>query len=194
MSLRIVFGLGNQGKKYEGTRHNIGFEVLDAWAKAEGVKWKACRFADALEAELSGGEMLLKPQTFMNLSGEAVRGALKWNPGAEWLVVVDDAALPVGQIRLRGQGSSGGHNGLESIEACAGTREYPRLRVGVGRPEGTAEDLAPTKSGLAEYVLGRFSKEEQSVLKEVKEKAIQVIKEYWAHGLEAAMTFGNKKA
>ncbi|MFZ5806788.1 MAG: aminoacyl-tRNA hydrolase [Verrucomicrobiota bacterium] len=193
MSNFVVFGLGNPGRQYTNTRHNIGFDVLDFWAGEEGLRWKSCRFADAMSAELSDGEMLFKPQSYMNLSGEVVRNVLEWLKATTWLVVVDDAALSIGRMRLRGKGSSGGHNGLKSIEACLGTQNYARLRIGIGQPKMIEAGEKKMTPDLSDHVLGRFLKEERKILDEVKEKAIKVMKEYRARGLEAAMTLGNTK-
>lgn len=187
MPQRLVVGLGNPGRQYAGTRHNMGFEVLDFWAGEEGLRWESCRYANALVAKLGSGELLCKPQGFMNVSGEVVRDVLNWLKDVDWMVVMDDVALPVGRIRLRGEGSSGGHNGLRSIEACTGTSRYARLRIGVRAP---SEEMRAVR-GLSDYVLGRFSDEERKILKQIKEKSVRVIKEYWAHGLQAAMTLGN---
>lgn len=185
MPQRLVVGLGNPGRQYAKTRHNMGFEVLDFWAGEEGLRWDPCRYANALMARLSNGELLCKPQDYMNVSGEVVRDVLNWLKDVDLLVVVDDVALPIGRIRLRGEGASGGHNGLRSIEACIGTRKYARLRIGVGSPD------KEQRIGLSDYVLGRFSSEERKILEQIKEKSVRVIKEYWAHGLQSAMTLGN---
>jgi PTH1 family peptidyl-tRNA hydrolase len=186
MAFRLVAGLGNPGPEYVRTRHNAGFWVLDRWAAQEGVEWRPSRHADAMAAELPDGVLLLKPQTYMNASGEAVRDALAWRKWGveELLVVVDDAALPLGRIRLRGSGSSGGHNGLRSVEGVLGTGNYARLRVGIGKPEGQV--------GLHGHVLGRIGPEEETILQGVVERSIEVIKVCRSRGLEAAMTLGNK--
>lgn len=156
----VVVGLGNPGREYAGTRHNIGFLVVDELARRAGVRLRPGRgdFA-AAEARLSGTKAwLVQPTTFMNRTGRALtqlRTTASFTP-EEMLAVVDDVALPFGRLRLRASGSAGGHNGLRSILEALGTTSFPRLRAGVGAPVGEMD--------LSDHVLGRFSKTEQAAL------------------------------
>jgi PTH1 family peptidyl-tRNA hydrolase len=160
-SISVVVGIGNPGRQYAHTRHNVGFDVVDALARSDGIDIARRRF-DALlgEGAVAGKRVVLvKPQTYVNNSGYAVRQAADWWKVApeRVLVVCDDANLPLGRIRFRREGSSGGHNGLESIITHLGTEQFPRLRIGIGRTEG----------GLVGHVLGRFSAAERKVMDEV---------------------------
>lgn len=164
-------GLGNPGKQYEQTRHNIGFMVLDSLARRLAVRWREERSWPGRVAKASeGGTVwhLLQPTTYMNLSGQAVRAYLDYHrlPVQNMLVVVDDIAVPFGQMRLRKDGSAGGHNGLKSVQAHLGTASYSRLRLGIGDR---------TQGDLADYVLSKFSSAEQTVLPEVLEKSVEAI-------------------
>lgn len=186
MSCRLVVGLGNPGSEYQRTRHNFGFLVLEAWASDLGLGWKKARFAEAEICEVSGGRWLIKPLGYMNCSGPVVQDVLRWFKleVAELLVVVDEVNLPLGRLRLRSSGSAGGHNGLASIEQSLGTREYTRLRGGVGKPgEGGVE--------LVGHVLGRFDAEEWKALGPINRRAREVIEVAQTQGVEAAMNFGN---
>lgn len=181
----VVVGLGNPGKTYEGTRHNIGFEVVDEIAARWSLGWKKSLSFKGMIAEKEG-RFLLKPTTYMNLSGEAVAALLhfyKIDPSS-LLVVVDDVALPFGQLRLRGEGSSGGHNGLKSIEAHLGTQHFARLRVGVGGPEGD----------LASYVLDPFSGEEKEAVPRIRERAASAVELWIQQGLTSAMNTINRSS
>jgi len=186
MAARLLVGLGNPGAEYETTRHNAGFILLDRLAARHQIRWGKCRFADALESTLPSGELLLKPQSFMNLSGPVVQEALHWLKWdrEELLVIVDDVALPLGRMRLRVEGSCGGHNGLRSIEQSLGTREYARLRVGVGGAE---------LDGLVGHVLGKFTKTENEKLNETADRAIEAILAARQGGYEAGMRIANQK-
>lgn len=186
MSCRLVVGLGNPGTEYQKTRHNFGFLVLEAWASELGLGWKKARFADAEICELSGGRWLVKPLGYMNCSGPVVGDVLRWFKleVTELLVVVDEVNLPLGRLRLRNSGSAGGHNGLASIEQSLGTRDYARLRGGVGKPEGGGAELAG-------HVLGRFDPDEWKKMGEVNRRAREVIEVAQTKGVEAAMNFGN---
>lgn len=181
--MKMVVGLGNPGPKYDGTRHNIGFLVLDYLAAAPGVgPWRS-RFQADVADTTEGAEavLLVKPQTFMNLSGRAVRAALdfyKLSP-ADVLVVCDDIALPLGKLRARAKGSHGGQNGLRDIQEQLGTQEYPRLRVGIGSP-GEHWDAA-------DYVLSRFKPAERAVVEEAVAKAAQGVLLWVRQGIDACM-------
>ena len=157
----LITGLGNPGPEYAGTRHNIGFQVLDALATVFEVRFEAGRYADTARFKHKGRTfVLIKPQTFMNLSGKAVRYWLDHEKltSEELLVVTDDLALPFGKIRLRGSGGAGGHNGLSSIIELIGTEGFPRLRFGIG------SEFA--RGRQSEYVLGTWATEEQETLNE----------------------------
>ena len=183
MSRILVSGLGNPGKAYDETRHNIGFEVVKAFAKKQGLSF---RHAADFIGDLSQGNLLdkkvvlLLPLTYMNSSGEAIRLCKEYFdiPCENILIVCDDVALPFGKLRMRGKGSSGGHNGLKSVAEHLGTTDFPRLRVGVGRAE---------EKELAEYVLGKFTSEEKKALPEVAERAASAVETWIASGIESAM-------
>jgi PTH1 family peptidyl-tRNA hydrolase len=180
--MKIVVGLGNPGKKYDGTRHNVGFRVVDALAAGPGVSGFQRRF-DAEVAELHEGDekvLLLKPETFMNLSGRAVRQALDFyqvNP-ADLLVVCDDINLPLGKLRFRSRGTHGGHNGLRDIQNHLGMTAYPRLRIGVD---------APAEDGAVDHVLGRFRPSERPVIADAIQAAVQGVVLWVREGIEACM-------
>jgi PTH1 family peptidyl-tRNA hydrolase len=164
--MKLIVGLGNPGPRYRGTYHNVGFDVVDEVARRRGVGFEAAP-ADALMARVrdDGGALLVKPLTFMNLSGEAV-GALQRYfriDVEDVLVVVDDVALPMGRLRVRAKGSAGGHNGLKSIIAGLGTDGFARLRVGVGRGDARRD--------LADHVLSRVAGEEREALSEATQVA-----------------------
>lgn len=185
--LRLVVGLGNPGPEYEGTRHNVGFDLVDRLAKERGLKWekehkfraKVCRGAD--------GVMFAKPLTFMNLSGNSVaRIALKLDLApSQILVVYDDTALPVGAVRFRANGSAGGHNGIKSLLATLGTEDFPRLRIGVG--------AAPPEAILSDHVLSPFPPEERAEIEKVLEIAAEGVNCALSAGLDAAMNRYNRR-
>jgi PTH1 family peptidyl-tRNA hydrolase len=178
---KLIVGLGNPGAQYLFTRHNVGFLVLDAWAHEENFAFREERAHFAQAAQLSSGERLVKPTTYMNESGGAVAAWLAWlklTP-ADLLVIVDDVALPLGQIRLRPDGSSGGHNGLKSIEAHLGTSAYARLRCGV--------DAVPPGWALEKWVLSRFRHEEEDPLAEMIRTARLAIECCQHEGIAVAM-------
>jgi peptidyl-tRNA hydrolase, PTH1 family len=184
-NLHVIVGLGNPGAEYAQTRHNAGFLVLDLLAGRWRLGWKQERKFASLTARAdigSGvGALLCKPQTFMNASGEAVRPVTAFFrvPVSRVLVVVDDADLPLGEVRLRPCGSGGGHHGLESIEEHLGTREFPRLRVGIGRRGGERE--------ITGHVLGRFSRSEAEVLEQVLARAADQAECWMREGIQKAM-------
>jgi peptidyl-tRNA hydrolase, PTH1 family len=189
----LIVGLGNPGAKYDRTRHNIGFEVIDALAKrypdASMVENK--RF-QGIAGEFRGGgtrTVLLKPTTFMNLSGQAVRAVLDWyklEPESV-LVVYDDMDLPTGKLRLRLSGGAGGHNGMKSIIAHLGTKEFPRLRLGIGATDkGEERDQA-----VVSHVLGRFAPEDRKIVDAVIPMAVDAIDLSLRKGFERAMNLYN---
>ncbi|MXZ82644.1 MAG: aminoacyl-tRNA hydrolase [Synechococcus sp. SB0666_bin_14] len=189
MDLRLIAGLGNPGTRYAGTRHNAGFMVLEALASGSGVQF---RHQTRLKARLAGigwGEQrlrLLMPQTYMNACGVSIRAALDWfhlKP-EHLLVVVDDMDLPLGRLRLRGEGSDGGHKGLRSTIAHLNTQAFARLRVGIGAP---SQDPAIRKAATVGHVLGRFSAEEDPLLSQVLNEVMRGIRILQGQGLGAAM-------
>ena len=181
-AMKIVVGLGNPGRRYEGTRHNVGFAVLDSLANGPVASGFQSRF-QAQVAELSEqGEkvLLVKPETFMNLSGRCVRQVVDFYqlPLSDLLVVCDDVNLPLGKLRLRARGTHGGHNGLRDIQAHLGTTEYSRLRIGVG---------APPEEGMVDYVLGRFRPSERPLIEDALNLATQAVIFWVQNGIEKSM-------
>jgi PTH1 family peptidyl-tRNA hydrolase len=180
--MKIVVGLGNPGSKYVNTRHNVGFAVVDALAKGPGAsRWQE-RFQSQVAEVMEGSEklLLLKPETFMNLSGRAVRSAVDFYqaPLTELLVVCDDFNLPLAKLRVRRGGTHGGHNGLRDIQNHLGTTDYARLRIGVGAPdEGQAVD----------HALGRFRPSERPVIDDAIEQAIQAVVVWATRGVAECM-------
>ena len=183
----LIVGLGNPGSEYATTRHNIGFMVIDHIAAQNNLSLKPDRYGDVVEWGYAGRKMrLLKPNTYMNLSGSAVRyWANKEKIAmANILVITDDIALPTAKLRLRGNGSDGGHNGLKSINEVMQSTAYPRLRFGVGN------DFA--KGQQADYVLGNFKHEELLAVQESITKTMDAVKSLVRHGLAMTMTNFNK--
>ncbi len=184
----LIVGLGNIGPEYQNTRHNIGFKVLDALAKASNLVFTSRRYGDICEMKLKGRTLiLLKPSTYMNLSGNAVRYWLQQEniPVEKLLVVVDDLALPLGSLRMKPRGSDAGHNGLKHIQEILGTDVYPRLRFGIGNefPRGMQVD----------YVLGEFSLEEEKEVEPKIDQACSMIKSFCLAGMGLTMNQYNKK-
>ena len=183
----LIAGLGNIGEEYENTRHNVGFMILDALAGASNISFTDRRYGAVAELKHRGRTLvLLKPSTFMNRSGNAVDYWLKKEkiPLENFLVLTDDLAIPTGSIRLRARGSHGGHNGLASISETLGSDDYARLRVGIGSefPRGRQVD----------YVLGKWSKEEMTVMKKRVPLAVEMVKSFATVGCELTMTAFNK--
>ena len=180
----LVVGLGNPGAKYESTRHNMGFLVVDKLAQNEKLKFNKLRFKAWTAAWEVGGEkvLLMKPQTYMNLSGEAVGQAARFYkiPADHVLVISDDIALPAGKLRIRAGGSAGGHNGLKNIIQHLGTDRFPRIKVGVGMPPQAAYDIA-------DWVTGKPMGEEQKVIIEALDKAVAAIPVLIEQGVDRAM-------
>ena len=185
--IKLVIGLGNPGQKYEQTRHNIGFLVLDRLAQVNGavmanhLKWRAH------VAKLPGSHaVLMKPQTFMNESGQSVGAALrfyKWKP-EQILVVYDDVSLPFGALRFRKSGSAGGHNGIRSIISHLGDDQFPRLKLGIGNM--SQEEKKKAGGSLTGHVLGKFSSEEQNQLENTLATAAEAVQFALAEGVESA--------
>ena len=184
----LIVGLGNIGNEYLNTRHNIGFKVLDAFVEASNTSFSTQRYGDIAQVRVKNKVLvLLKPSTYMNLSGEAVRYWMnKENiPLENILIIVDDIALPFGAIRIKGKGSDGGHNGLKSIANLVNTQGYARLRFGIGNdfPKGAQVD----------YVLGNFSEEQVKAMPERLKVAVDAIKAFCLSGLNFAMNnYSNK--
>ncbi len=180
-TFKLIAGLGNPGPEYLFTRHNVGFLVLDTWADEEGATFRDERARHSQFAALDSGERLVKPMTYMNESGKAVAAWLDWLKltAADLLVVVDDVALSLGQVRLRPDGSAGGHNGLKSIETHLGTDRYARLRCGV--------DAVPPGWPLERWVLSRFRPDEEDALGRMIRTARLAIECCQSEGIAVAM-------
>ena len=184
----LIVGLGNIGKEYDGTRHNIGFRVLDALAKASNLVFEDKRYGAITTLSVKGQQLvLLKPSTYMNLSGNAVRYWMNQEniPLERLLIVVDDLSLPFGTLRMKPSGSDGGHNGLKHIAAVLGTQAYARLRFGIGNdfPRG----------GQVDYVLGQFTEENLQKMEERLTVADEMIKSFCLSGIQFTMNHFNKK-
>ena len=183
--MHLIVGLGNPGAEYAKTRHNAGFILVERLAEQWKSNWASERkFVSRIaKAERNGGKVLLcEPQTFMNLSGEAVGALVKYYqlPLGKILIVVDDADLPLGEIRLRPGGGSGGHHGLESVTQHLGSREYARLRIGIGRKDEARQ--------ITGHVLGKFAAEESALLEKVLERAAGQMECWLSAGLQKAMS------
>ena len=187
--MKLVVGLGNPGRQYEGTRHNVGFEAVDLLARRHGMTWAAApRGIDALSCKWNlWGAIVAKPLTFMNRSGGAIVGLLQFYKIeiADLLVIVDEVQLEVGRIRLRPSGSAGGHNGLRSIIESLGTEDFPRLRIGVGRGDAQRD--------LADHVLSRVEPAEQPVVAEAIGRAADAAELFVEDGLLSTMNRFNRK-
>ena len=184
----LVVFLGNPGPRYEGTRHNAGFMAGDALAKAKGVAISRARFrALTATVELDGEKVLLmKPQTYMNLSGEAVSQAVKFYkiPPEHVIVVSDELSLPIGKLRVRSKGSAGGHNGLKSVIACLGTEAFPRIRIGVGTPPHPDYDMA-------DWVLSAFKNQDAEDMAKAAQRAAEAVECYIKNGADRTMNLYN---
>lgn len=179
--MKAIVGLGNPGRDYAGTRHNIGFDVVDELARRWGVQLRPWKSVADLAVVTSRGAVLVEPQTFMNLSGDAVSRIAAFHKltPADVLVVVDEVQLPVGKLRVRRSGSAGGHNGLKSIIQHIGA-EFPRLRIGVGRGD--------PKWDLADHVLSRFAREEREEVAIAVQRAADAAELFVEDGVEAVMS------
>lgn len=181
--MRLVVGLGNPGSSYEGSRHNVGFRVIDLLARRSGITTKERRFRALLGYGKIGGQdvILAKPLTYMNLSGYAVKAIMDWHSleTSQLLVVYDDMDLDLGRIRIRPRGSAGGHNGMKSIITLVGSEDFPRVRVGIGKPSPSLDSV--------EHVLGWFSAEEMPVISTAIEWAANAVELCIQEGLDEAM-------
>jgi peptidyl-tRNA hydrolase, PTH1 family len=185
--MKLIVGLGNPGRKYAGTRHNVGFDVLDTVAARHRVEWESAP-ADALIGKWrAAGALIVKPLTFMNLSGYAVGDLLRYFKVElpDLLVIVDEAQLELGRLRTRGSGSAGGHNGLKSLIEQLGTEEFARLRVGVGRGDARRD--------LADHVLATFDKDEQPAVTEAIVRAAEAVEVFVSDGLGPMMNKFNRR-
>ena len=186
----IIAGLGNPTLQYEGTRHNVGFDVIDTLADKYNISVDARKSSAFIGKGMIEGQkvILVKPQTYMNLSGESIRGLVdyyKIDVEHELLVIYDDISLDVGQLRIRKKGSAGGHNGIKNIIANLGTQNFPRIKVWVGEK--------PKKYDLADYVLSHFSKAERELMEEGYQKAVKAVEMLLDGEMEAAMNEYNRK-
>lgn len=185
----LVVGLGNIGAEYASTRHNMGFMVLDAWAQASNFSFRQDRYGAVAETSFKGRRItLLKPSTYMNLSGNAVRYWIKKTgvPLENLLVICDDLNLPFGTIRMRKKGSDGGHNGLKNIQELLGTQDWCRIRIGIGNEF--------SRGGQIDYVIGDLLPEQKEKMPEICEKVIEGVKSFVTVGPDRTMNFLNSKA
>ncbi len=186
----VIAGLGNPGPRYAGTRHNVGFDVIDAVADKYNISVDRKKSRAYIGKGIIEGRktILVKPQTYMNLSGESISRIVDYyqiEPETELLVIYDDISLPPGQIRIRGKGSAGGHNGMKNIIANLGTDVFARIKVGIGEKPG--------RHDLADYVLGRFSQGEQKIMEEAYARAAAAAAQITAGGIQSAMNEYNRK-
>ncbi|NBH71874.1 aminoacyl-tRNA hydrolase [Clostridiaceae bacterium] len=185
----MIAGLGNPTKEYDKTRHNVGFAVIDRLADRYGIDVSERKHKALCGKGMAEGQkvLLLKPQTFMNLSGESLRAAMDYYKvlPEELIVIYDDISLPPGQLRIRLKGSAGGHNGIKNIIAHLGTQEFPRIKVGVGEK--------PPRMDLKDYVLSRFSKGEQELMEEAFREAAQAVAMMIGEGADRAMNHFNAR-
>ncbi len=187
--MHLIVGLGNPGRKYEGTRHNVGFEVVDVLARRHGVEWEAApRGVEALVARWRMADtVLVKPLTYMNLSGGAVVPLLQFykiDP-VDLLVLVDEVHIDLGRLRIRRSGSAGGHNGLKSLIGSLGSQEFARLRIGVGRGDGRRD--------LADHVLAKFDADERATVAEMVDRSADAVELFIAEGIGPVMNRYNRK-
>jgi len=192
--MKVIVGMGNPGPEYERTRHNVGWWVVDHLAdvwRFEG--WKKDGDARVVSGNVGGQRIrLVKPLTYMNLSGSAIRPYLRregFNAANDLLIVIDEVAIPVGTFRIRARGSAGGHNGLKSIEAVVGSQDYPRLRLGVG-----PEDPRRRHGDLADYVLSDFGKRDEKLVRATFDDVTALVETWLTDGAEAAMNKFNRKS
>ncbi len=188
MNKYLIVGLGNPGEKYADTRHNTGYMVLDAFAKASNIVFEDKRYGYICDTSIKGKRVfLLKPTTYMNLSGNAVRYWMnKENIQLEnFLVISDDISLPLGALRLKARGSNGGHNGLGHIQSVIGTQEYARLRIGIGNDFQRGMQM--------DWVLGKFDEEDLKVLSPSIDTAVEIVKSFVLAGIDVTMNQFNSK-
>ena len=193
--MKVIVGLGNPGREYAATRHNVGWWLIDHLADV----WHFDGWKKDGEAQVAGGTVgnlkvrLVKPQTFMNLSGQAIKHYVRrpfWSAAKDLLIVVDEVQLPVGRMRIRPRGSAGGHNGLKSIEHALDTREYGRLRIGVG----PSEERKGVYPNLADFVLAPFAKDEREDILAMMPELTAAVETWLREGPEKAMNVHNRRA
>ncbi len=192
--MKVIVGLGNPGREYAATRHNVGWWLIDNLADV----WHFDGWKKDAESHIANGVVegvkvrLVKPQTYMNLSGQALKNFVRrpfWSPAKDLLIVVDEVQLPVGRIRIRPQGSAGGHNGLKSVEHALGTREYARLRIGVG-PSEERKGIYPN---LADFVLAPFARDEKEDILALMPQLTSTVEIWLREGVEKAMNIHNRR-
>jgi len=185
--MKVIVGLGNPGRKYAGTRHNVGFEVMDALARRHGLTWESAPAEAVMAKWRAAAALLVKPLTFMNLSGYAVGDLLRYFKVdvPDLLVIVDEAQLELGRLRARPNGSAGGHNGLRSLIEQLGTEQFARLRIGVGRGD--------SRRDLADHVLATFDRDEQATVDDALERAAAAAELFAAEGIGPVMNRFNRK-
>lgn len=184
--MKFIVGLGNPGKKYSSTRHNVGFAVLDNFAEDKSLKWR--EYKDLAEISLCDDFLIIKPTLFMNRSGPAIMPLIKkYNPDFEDIIVIsDDMDISFGTLRIKKGGSSGGHNGVESIIESLGTDEFCRMRIGIGRPPSDTVDAV-------DFVLSKFNQEEALKMKSVIPRASDAVSVFIDSGLQKTMNLFNKR-
>lgn len=192
--MKVILGLGNPGRQYEATRHNVGWWLLDHLADVWRLDaWKRDGEALVTTATAHGVRVrLMKPLTYMNLSGQVLRPYLRrpfWTPAKDLLVVVDEVQLPVGRYRLRARGSAGGHNGLKSVEAAIGNQEYPRLRIGVG----PSDERRGVYNDLSDFVLAPFARDERDQIMGLIPEVQDAVEMWMREGIERAMNVHNTR-
>ena len=187
--MKLIVGLGNPGKTYAHNRHNVGFQCLNYFARLHSIRfWHRQCHARVGAGKISGEKLLLaRPGTFMNLSGKSVACLVRKHkiPLSDLLVIYDDLDLPLGKIRLRQGGSSGGHKGMNSIISALGSEDFPRIRVGIGRPDG--EKQSTSEDAIVRYVLSDFSRQEEAMIKPVLTTVAEAIDCFLTQGVTAAM-------
>jgi peptidyl-tRNA hydrolase, PTH1 family len=193
--LKVIVGLGNPGREYAATRHNVGWWLIDHLADVWHFDgWKKDAESHVANGIVGGVKVrLVKPQTFMNLSGQALKNFVRrpfWSPAKDLLIVVDEVQLPVGRIRIRPRGSAGGHNGLKSVEHALGTQEYARLRIGVG----PSEERKGIYKDLADFVLSPFARDEREDILALMPQLTSTVETWLNEGVEKAMNLHNRRA
>ena len=191
--MKVILGLGNPGRQYEATRHNVGWWLIDHLADVWHFDgWKRSGEAHVAAHEVAGTKVrLVKPQTYMNLSGQVLKNYVRnpfWSAAKDLLVVVDEVQLPVGRFRLRSRGSAGGHNGLKSVEHALGTQEYSRLRIGVG----PSEERKGIYGDLADFVLAPFARDEREDVISIIPSLAEATQSWLTEGIEKAMNLHNR--
>ena len=192
--MKVIVGLGNPGREYAATRHNVGWWLIDHLADVWHFDgWKKDDNSHVSNGVVGGVKVrLVKPQTYMNLSGQALKNFVRrpfWSPAKDLLIVVDEVQLPVGRIRIRPRGSAGGHNGLKSVEAALGTQEYARLRIGVG----PSEERKGIYKDLADFVLAPFARDEKEEILKLMPQLTATVETWLKEGVEKAMNLHNRR-